>query len=787
MASAIFTPPAEFWQQFGELKDRLANVEYKLDKALAVNAALVSDAAKAADARAAAEKRAAIAQQLVEKLRAHHTKCNMDDDAKWDVHVDLQQQLDAASRELTELRQERDSLAAEGRKKDAEIERRGITIDQLKDSESSLERELAGAKDKLRQQISDTNDIRANLDSAYADLTNKDEHYGVLQKQKNAVDSELHAVRLELKDAHEHYQESQKRVEELESQKSAIEELELSNATLQADHDSLQAMLDDCDRTILVKDARILLLENQVQKAMAAERKAQDGAIQAESTSESSIEPVAAKPATELFATAQHDQSESLEADLGSQADADDFQGDSDRADLITEPEISLDYSEISIVDTTPVAAATATASAQTTISTSQTDTPSQTEDVQPDTKPSAVPSEANVLQLWDDTIEPVLKHSKDALIDDIVSRLRDLTQKTRATSSTQTEEESVDHQPLIEAITQTDLPNLVQTAAETIVQYVPVDSQSLLTEATTQTEAPELSQAVTQTVVDYALVSQSPFIEATTQTDSPELNQAVTQTVAEYAPVSQSPLVESTMQTDAPKLTQAATQTILHDAPVDSQLPLTEATTQTDPPKLTQAATETILQHAPTVYEERHVQTQTLPTDKADQAIQTDTPDEAPSVATADQDTQTDAQTETPRATLADQPTQTLFEARHIDMSTQTDPQPTPSSVATTPSKSHRKSSFFTWSTAFAIFFAWLSLCLYIWKEDWRLTNNRSGVNRLYNSMGYKRRGRHLFGAIPVCYQQHENLIFESMCEQFAIGVAKLEAYAGVKYGPRW
>lgn len=574
MASAIFSPPADWWKKMGDLEDRLAHAQYKLESSLAINATLVSDAAKAADAQAAAEKRAVIARQLVEQLRSRHTKSKMDD-AEWDANVDLQERFDARGEELAELEQLRQALKTECSNKDKELADTRATIEQLRKSETSLERELAASKEKLQQQASDAKDIRANLDAAYADVQNKDAEYASLQKQKDAADAAFYAVQLELKDAREHYQNSQKRVEELESQKSAIEALEQSNAMLQADHDSLQALLDDRDREILVKDARILLLETQVQKALAAERKAVDEATKAEP---------AADLTTGLFASAEHTQDESLKAEIGSQADSDDFQGDGagDDIDLASEPEISLGFSAIQTIEITPADAATTAASAQTIVSSSQIGTTS----------------------------------------------------------------------------------------------------------------------------------------------------------------------------------------------------------TQTDAPKLTQAATETILQYAPTVHEERHVETQTLSTGLSDRGTMTDTPDEIPSVAMADQDTQTDAQAETPRVTLVDDHTQTNTETQLITMSdcgVQTDPQPAPTPAVARPKKNWKWWNFFFWLFAFlTVFFAYLSLELFIAKEDWRLSNNRHGVNRMYNSLGYKQRGRHLFGHIPVCYENHSNVVLESMCEHFTDYVKKAERYLG-------
>ncbi|KAL1606317.1 hypothetical protein SLS60_003719 [Paraconiothyrium brasiliense] len=637
-------------QQINQLRTEMQVKELRVQAVVArtSNDALIRAGAAAETAKTAAERKLAVSRKLFESMHEHHRACpgNMStqDDA-WEYGLKLQDHNLELKEEVKQLKEERSRLENDLAFKTQESETKEKEGAVLQRRNDELTQHLTEVKQNLEQETKDAADIRTNLDTAYADLTRKEEEHRVLRKQKDDAEAELYGAKLQLDDAHNHYQQSQKRVEELESQRSAIEALEQANAALQNDLDNMQEAFNDHDRTVLVKDARIAYLENQVQKALTAAARAQDEQNKANAAED----PTTAESTSVAIAAG-----ESLQAEFENLSEPADDLFDTEAASQL-EPSLEL-IAAITTVDIPPIDAHSTTSSTQTAVSSAQAVTsstqtePSTTADIAPidvppttsstqtevfttadippsepqqpaldiafaspvavaPVEPSTTLSASDVRNLWENKIEPALRNlrpSPSHTIDFIVERVQDLTDSMRTTSATQTEDE--------------------------------------------EKEAEELNI---------------------------------------------SPLT-----------------TAAHIAPVES------STTQTDPPKLTQTGTSTVLDLPPVVHEDRHTQTN-------------------------------------------------IQSPPHVVI--------------------RKKSSILSLSTAFAIFFALLSIFYYAELESWRHSNNRVGVNRLYNSMGYQRRGRHLFGTIPVCYEQGETWLTEAFCQQFAAVVQKAEASVGIKYPSRW
>ncbi|KAJ4290210.1 hypothetical protein N0V90_010425 [Kalmusia sp. IMI 367209] len=335
-----------------ELRREVNSLKTRYDNAVASNTALIAASAKAEAAKAEAEKKATIARDLFNNLRTHHSTCdgNMD----WEHGVALEQEVDDLKEKNKDLRARNTSLEDTQRRKNEELEAAGTAVNTLKAANKNLEQRLDEEKSKLEQQKKDAADIKVNLDTAYADLERKDADNRVLRKQKDDIDAARHELELKLHDAEQLYQQSQNRVAELESQKTAIEELEQDNATLQTDVDNLQERLNEHDRTILVKDARINRLEEQIQRALLDNLKTQRNA---EDLANAATSPISAEPLSSLDVA----QSESLEAELENASDASDFGAE-------FEPEPVLELANVtSIVDIAPIdAPQIATSSTQT-------------------------------------------------------------------------------------------------------------------------------------------------------------------------------------------------------------------------------------------------------------------------------------------------------------------------------------------------------------------------------------------------------------------------------------
>ncbi|KAF2438499.1 hypothetical protein P171DRAFT_449134 [Karstenula rhodostoma CBS 690.94] len=696
---------ADLQKQVNQLNADVRTLMQEREVARATNDALIRAGAAAETGKAEAERKLVVSGRLFKSLHEHHRACpgSMDatSDQAWEYGLEIQAENARFKEEVKQLKDDRLRLETDLAFKAKESETKEKEAAALKRRTDELTQARDELRDKLDQETKDAADIRTNLDTAYADLTRKGEEHRALRKQKDDIEAELFGTKLQLQDAHDHYQQSQQRVAELESQKSAIEALERDNATLQADHDHMQEKLNEQDRAVLVKDVRIGYLETQVQKALTAAARAQD----AQNKADAAVDPTTAEP-TSVVTTG-----ESLEDELNNSGELYD-------PEAASQLELSLELvAAVTAAHTAPVDAPTTTSSTQTAVSPTQVVTSSTltqvstTADTSP-VEPSAMLSESDVHALWETRIEPalrILSTSSPRTIDlrFIVETVQDLTGSSLTTTSTQTEEEEKNEE--------------LSISLETVADIAPVELS--LESSVTQTESPKLTHTGISTVFDQPPVV---YEERHTQTNTP---------TAVYE--------ERHTQTDAPQLKQTGTSTVLDHPPVVHE----ERHTQTDAPQLTQTGTSTVLDHPPVVHEERHTQT------------------DAPQL------------TQTGTSTVLDEPP-IVQEDRH----TQTDIQ-APPTVVYVP----KKRSIFSLSTALAIFFALLAILYYAELESWKNSSNRAGVNRLYNSMGYQRRGRHLFGTIPVCYQRGETWLTEAFCQQFAAGVQKIEASIGIKYPSTW
>lgn len=639
-------------QQVLVLQADVRGLKAEREKAQATNDALVRAGAAAQSAKAEAERKLAISQKLFESLRQHHLACNgngngnMSAEAEHDRAVDLEKENADLKAAVKQLKDDKHRLEGDLAHKVKEIINQGNDASKFQRANDELTQKLKDTKTQLQQEISDAADIRTNLDSAYADLSRKEDEHRALRKQKDDTAAELYAAQLQLKDAHDYFQQSEKRVEEIESQKAAIQALEQDNATLQADVDNMQTLLEEQDRTVLVKDARIAYLENQCQKALAAAARAQDKANAA-------ADPTTAEPTSIALAP-----DESLQDELDHLSEASDelFHVDDDaEAELEPSLELRADYPT---VETAPFQAPPPThSSTQTAVSFTQNVTSSTQTEV-----PSA----------------------------------------QATTSSTQTEVSSAQ---VTTSSTQTES----HTAAETL----PVEPQQpTLTLAPLSTvEIAPIEPSTTLSASDVRLLWERQ-IEPALQTLSTSSTGTIHFILERVQDLTHATRTTSSSQTEE-ELRVSDTITTASIAPVEFRQ------VQTEPPKLTHTGSSTVLDEPPVANIERH---------------------------------------------------------------TQTDIEPLPSVVTV-----HKKNSFFSISTALAIFFAILSLLYWAELETQRTTDNRIGINRLYNSMGYQRRGRHLFGTIPVCYEHGETWLTEALCQQFAAGVQKAEAWAGISYPSTW
>jgi hypothetical protein len=640
----------------------LQTLKAEREVARATNDALIRAGAAAESAKDAAERKVEVLRRLFESLHAHHRACpggmaDAPSELTWEYGLQLQEENKAFKQEVKQLKDERARLEHDVADKAKESETKEQIAAALQRRHDDVSRTLDGVRERLDQQTKDAADIRANLDTAYADLTHKAGTLQRLRKEKDDADAALFGVKLQLQDAHADCQQLLKRVDELEALKPAIEALEQEKATLQADYEDTLEKLNDHDRIVLVKDARNAYLEAQLQKALTSAARARDEQNKAEAAADpTTAEPTSIPPAGSLEEELDHLSEASDE--LFAPADETDPEAASQLA-----PSLEL-VAAITAAHTAPSVASTTTSSTQTAVPPTQTVTSSTQTDVattadipptapqQPvldialsspiDTAPVDPPttlSESDVRTLWQTKIEPALRDlattsTRTIDLNFIVETVQDLTGSTRTTSSIQTEPEDE--------------------------------------------ETEELSISL---------------------------------------------------------------DTVAHIAPVES------SATQTEPPKLTHTGTSTTLDQPPVVHEERHTQTET------------------PTL------------THTGTSTVLDQPP-----VMHEERYTQFDLQAPPKVVFVS-----KKSSFFSLSTAAAIFFALLAILYYVELESWKHSSNRAGVNRLYNSMGYQRRGRHLFGTIPVCYERGETWLTEAFCQRFAAGVQKAEAWIGIKYPDRW
>lgn len=724
------------------------------DMARASADALVREGASAASARALAERKLETTKQLFDSLHHHHSTCTGTCPGSlpgamastFEEGLQLQTERLAFGQEIKLLKDDRNRLQKELTDKTKESEAKEQEAATLKRRTDELAHALHDLRGKHDHVLKDAADIRNNLDSAYADLTRKNQEQHTLRKLKDDADAARYGYELQLKDAIEHYQQSQHRVEQLESQKSAIEALERHNATLQADSDVMQDRLNDHDRTVLVKDARISYLETQLQKALEAAARAQDE----QNKAEAAVDPTTAEPPSAPALV------QSLGAEL---EDIGEFP-DSEAASQF-EQTIEL-VNAFTAAQTAPVDVPTTNFSPQAAASFAQTDV-TTTGEIIP-VEPAETLSQSDIHTLWSSRIEPALRNlstSSQSNIDlsFIIETVQDVTGSSLSTTSTQTEPEEEKKEQL-------------SLSFETVAHVAPV--AALLVSSSTQTDAPKLMHVGTSTVFDHAPVV---YAERDTQTDAADpVKQEERETQTDIAELAHSgtsmvpiaheerdtqtdiaePIVheERNTQTDGPTLAHTGTSTvsIVHEER-DTQTNIAdpvvheENQTQTDGPKLTHTGTSTALDQPPTVHEERNTQTD------APQLEQTGT------------------------STILDQ--LPIFQG---DQGTQTDFPVPPTVVHIT-----KKRSFFSLSTALAIFFAVLSLLYYAELDSWKNSNNRAGVNRLYNSMGYQRRGRHLFGTIPVCYERGETWLGEALCQQWAYGIQKIEAQIGVKYPERW
>ena len=588
----MVTPPGlhirdkeSLYQFANSINGDLDSVRRRLEKGEeeARGLGLVNAGAKPSDYGAtSAEKRASAAAKPAQQ----HANCNMDasvdpqqlrrerdalregrneDEAKL---YELEQQADVRDNELKALRSERDVLIEQCKIKDASLEAERVIADKAEESRKDLEHELASAKHdfklKLEQRNSDIEDLRANLDSAYAELRHRDDEVRTQAKQKDDAEARLYAVQLELQDAHDHYQASQELVEERDSQIYTLRALEQSNATLQAEADSLQEKVHENERDKLVKDARIMQLENMYQKVLADEQKA----LEKQAREQHAVDPTAEPP------TAAQGQSLATELnEVDSDVDSDDFPGILEQSD----PEVILEFSQIQTIDTTPVAPAIAIAPVPVEVAT-QTYLPEL--DL---TKPEVVLDIAPVVhEEWQTQTEPVT--------------LLDLAPIVQA-SNTQTEPTTLlDFAPVVQVSSTQTEPTIIldlapiaqvsntQTEPETVMDFSPVDAA-----------LQENIQTEPETVLDFAPVAR----QENTRTE-PE-------TILDLAPIAQQ------------KHTQIEPETILDFAPTAQQ-----ENTQTEPETIldfapapialqeyTRTEPTTIVDLAPTVSQATHTQTE--------------------------------------------------------------------------------------------------------------------------------------------------------------------------------
>lgn len=790
----------EFWASTDQHFDTALHF---LDKAEEARC-LVSTIAKPSDNGAAAEKRVPAAAKPAAVLQ--HANCNMDasvddasvDDASVDPQqlreerdalrkgrdedearlYDLEEQAIARDTELEALRSERDALVEQCKTKDAALEAERLVADKAEELRKNLEHELASTKHdlklKLDQRNGDIDDLRANLDSAYAEIGHKDDEIRAQLKHKDDAEAKLYSVQLELEDAHEHYQASQKLIEERDSQIDALRALELSNATLQVEADSLQEKVHENERDKFVKDARIMQLENMYQKLLVDERKA----LEKQAREQEAVDPTVESP------IAKQGQSLATELDeAGSDVDSDDFQGNLDQSDLAP----ALEFSEIKTVDTAPVVPVPAQVATQNQPTQLGLTAPKVVMDLAPivhkelptqtqtQTEPTTVLDLAPIVQASNTQTEPTTFLNLAPVI---------------GASSTQTEPEVVlDLAPVVhkEQQTQTEPTTLLnlepgvgasssQTKPEVVLDLAPIIHR----ETQTQTEP--------TTILDVKPVVQ----ESSAQTD-PEV-------VLDLAPVTHR---ESHAQTDpevvldlAPVIhremqTQTEPTTVLDLAPTTQV-----SSTQTDPTTVVDLAPSTLKQNtqnnlvtildlAPIMSQATSTQTEPATTLDLEPIATTQI-----QRATKDEDTQTDFLSPYTLSPIDDEkPTQPSSpHLLMLDYPTQTDPQtpihPATPHLAPQPKK---KGGFIRWSTILSLVFCFIGAVFYSNAHAMRHTHPLTCSNRLYQSMGYRKRGRHLFAFIPVCYEMQSNFVGEALCEQWEVGVKALENYFGVVHPRRY
>ncbi|KAK7192021.1 hypothetical protein PSPO01_01593 [Paraphaeosphaeria sporulosa] len=640
---------ADLQKQVNQLSTDVRTLQAEREVARATNDTLIRAGAAAETAKAKAERKLVVSERFFKSMHEHHRACpgSMETtDHAWEYGLQIQNENTRLGEEVKQLKDDRTRLENDLADKAKESEAKEQEAATLKRRNDELTRHRDELKAKLDQETKDAADIRTNLDTAYADLQHRIDEHNKLRKQKDDTDADLLDAKLQLQDALEHYQHSQARIEELESQKSAIEALERETATLQADMDGMQEKLNDHDRTVLVKDARIAYLETQVQKALEAAARAQDE----QNKADAAVDPTTAEPTSVTTGGSLEDELNDIDEELDTEA--------ASQLDFSLELVAAFTAVEIAPVDesTTTSSTQTAVSSAQGVTSFTQTDVSTAGEIIP--VEPSATLSESDIRVLWKSRIEPALRNlstpsSSSIDLGFIIEAVQDLTGSALTTTSTQTE-----------AVEEKE-PQL-SFSLETVTHIAPAAFS--LESSATQTEAPKLAHAGTSTFFDQPPVV---YEERHTQTDTPE--------------------------------------PVVHE----------ERHTQTDTPQLTQTGTSTVLDQPPVFQEDRH---------------------------------------------------------------TQTDIQAPPTGVY-----APKKRSFFSLSTALAIFFALLAILYYTELESWKNSSNRAGVNRLYNSMGYQRRGRHLFGTIPVCYERGETWLTEALCQQFAAGIQKIEAQIGIEYPSRW
>ncbi|KAL6710512.1 hypothetical protein ACN47E_008560 [Coniothyrium glycines] len=227
-------------------------------------------------------------------------------DSQWDEAVGLQRENDKLKQQLQDQRAQLSVTQTEVVGRREELEKANKELEAAK---AKIE-DLYSVTEQLKGDLSHEKEATAHHESAltttYAELDHERAARKAANKARDDALVEQKDIELQFEDLRAQWEEDQERIADLQEQLDDFDKVDAAHKSLLDDLETLRGHLADTERTLFVKDERILHLETQYQKELLRNKSAAD----ADDLAAGTMSPVEEPP------TALNTVADSLEQEL---------------------------------------------------------------------------------------------------------------------------------------------------------------------------------------------------------------------------------------------------------------------------------------------------------------------------------------------------------------------------------------------------------------------------------------------------------------------------------------